>query len=70
MKKEFDFGYHKHDFSPIYETIKRYLPLNNPEYNHENLREFPGTIEVNEILKKNFLTIKTTKVRGQNLKNF
>jgi hypothetical protein len=70
MKKEFDFGYHKHDFSPIYETIKKYLPLNNPEYNHENLREFPGTIEVNELLNKNFFNQKKYRSTWMTFRKF
>lgn len=57
MTDKFNWGYSKHDFSSIGETICKYFPIENPdEYLEKDIRYFVGIRRVEEILNENFFT--------------
>ncbi|MBO9701003.1 MAG: hypothetical protein J7604_12390 [Sporocytophaga sp.] len=58
MADKFNWGYIKHDFSSIHETLGKYFPIENPDqFNGKDIRDFVGVKRVEEILNENFFTI-------------
>jgi len=61
----------KHDFSAIEETLYKYFPIKNFElYNEENVQNFQGFKEIEEILNDNFFTTKNYRERWGKFKKF
>lgn len=59
MTHKLNWGYKKHDFSSIEETLIKYFPVANPhDFNEENIKDFKGFQDIGEILNINFGTNK------------
>lgn len=71
MNDKLNWGYQKHDFSSIQETLSKYFPVENPEhYNKKNIGDFKGVKAIEEILDDNFCTNKRYLERWGKFKKF
>jgi hypothetical protein len=54
-----NFNYTEHDFTPIYDTLTIYFPIENPYlFNEENIKEFHGVEKINNLLRDHFFNKK------------
>jgi len=71
MADKFNWGYSKHDFSSIHETLGTYFPIENPDQHiGKDIRDFEGVKKVEEILKGNFFTDKNYRERWGKFRKF
>jgi hypothetical protein len=70
MTNKLNWGYEKHDFSPIQETLIKYYPIENPQYNEENIEDFKGFKDVCEIIQDNFINTRNYKKRWTHFRTF
>lgn len=71
MTDKLNWGYDKHDFSSIKETLIKFYPIEkHHQYNEDSIRDFKGVKEIEEILNDNFFTTKIYKERWGKFKKF
>lgn len=70
LEDHFTYDTHRYNFEPIYETIRRYYPIENPEINAENIERFSGFIESGELINENFFNQKNYRERWGKFKKF
>lgn len=71
MSDKLNWGYEEHDFSAIQATLMKYHPIENPhQYNKENIEEFKGFKEIEDIIHDNFLITKNYRNRWLHFRKF
>ena len=66
-----NFGFDKHDFTTIEETIRSYYPIDSQENNpKKNISDFADFDKINELIIENFIVQKNYRERWVKFKNF